>query len=56
MGLALSNKYLKVIIECQKPMIFDHKVELSFGYYRKEPLISILNSEVLNILWRLFIL
>ena len=44
MGLVLSNKYLKFIIKCQKPMIFDYKVELLFGYYRTEPQISLLKS------------
>ena len=31
--LALSNKYLEVILECQEPKIFNEKVEVLFDFF-----------------------
>ena len=45
MGLSLSNQYFEVIIKFQKPKIFEMKVELLFGYHRREPQISLLKSK-----------
>ena len=44
MGLALSKKIFEMITKCQKPIIFCYKFELLFGYFRTEPLISLLKS------------
>ena len=50
MDLALSNKYLKVIIKCQKPKILEEKCKLLFGYYLTQPRITLLKSWVIDIL------
>ena len=33
LNLALSNKYLKVIVQCLKPKILNEKVEVLFDFF-----------------------
>ena len=37
LGLALSNKYLEMIIQCQKPEVFSKKVRVLFYKIKKNP-------------------
>ena len=48
MDLALSNKYLKVIIQCIEPIIFNDKVQVLFYKIKKSNKTSTLSLNILS--------